>query len=122
MVLHTISSLDSTIAEKCALPIMKGLTLCIRGPRRLRNEIANTPDFWSNMRNLHNHDKAADIVFELLTVIMADNPSAVTADNYESVVLLLNDFASAGSVGAVIEQKRERNARKSKQTRPIEPP
>ena len=101
---------------------MKGLALCIRGPRTLRNEIANTPDFWSNMRNLHNNDKAANIVFELLTEIMADNLSAVTADNYESIVLSLDDFASAGSIGAVIEQKRERNARKSKQAKPIEPP
>ena len=101
---------------------MKGLALCIRGPRTLRNEVANTPDFWSNMRNLHNHDKAADIVFELLTEIMGDNLSAVTADNYESAVLSLNDFASAGSIGAVIEQKTERSARKSKQAKSMQPP
>ena len=100
---------------------MKGLALCMSGPRRLRNEIANTPDFWSTIRNLHNHGEAARIVFDLLVGIMADNPSAVTADNYESAVLSLNDFATAGSAGAVTEQKGERNVRRSKSNKQAEP-
>jgi len=34
------------------------------------------------------------------------------ADNYESAVKLLNDFASAGSVGSTIEQKQDKRARR----------
>ena len=103
------------------MSIVRGLALCIRGPRPLRNEIANTPDFWSNMRNLHNHNEAAEIVFELLAEIMTDKSSAITADNYESAIISLNDFANAGRLRASTDQKRERNVGKSKQTKLIEP-
>lgn len=45
----------------------------------------------------------------------------MTADNYEAAVSLLNSFAVAGSVGAVDEQKLEKNARKSKTARQSKP-
>ncbi|MCJ1394233.1 GDP/GTP exchange factor for ARF [Xylographa bjoerkii] len=120
VILHTISSLDQATAEKAALPILKGLTSCMRGPRPLRNEMANTPDFWSTIRGLHKIPAAASAVFELLVGIMADTPSAITADNYESAIQALNDFATAGSAGAVVEQKRDRNMRRSKAVKSIE--
>jgi len=106
--------------EKSALLLLKGLALCMKGPRPLRNEIANTPDFWSTLRNLHAIPDAASSVFDLLFGIMADTPSAITADNYESAVMALNDFATAGSAGAVVEQKRDRNVRRSKQVKPFD--
>ena len=114
VILHTISSLDTLASENAALPILKGLSLCLRGPRPLRNEIVNTPDFWSVIRGFLTVPEAASEVFELLISIMDDFPSAITADNYEPTILLLNDFATAGSAGATIEQKRDRNMRRSK--------
>lgn len=119
VILHTISSLDPTTMEKSALPVLKGLALCMRGPRPLRNEIANTPDFWSTLRSLHLITDAASSVFELLVGIMADTPSAITADNYEFAVMALNDFATAGSAGAMVEQKRDRNVRRSNQVKAL---
>ena len=126
MILHNISSFNQATLETSALPILKGFGLCLRSPSPLKNEITNTPDFWSTMRNLRNLQEAAPGVFELLeSVVTEDGPtgasSSVTADNYESTVSLLNDFATAGSIGAVIEQKRDRNARKpqpAKQSKP----
>lgn len=118
VILHTISSLDRTAMEKAALPILKGLSLCLRGPRRLRNEIVNTQDFWSTIRAFHSIHEAAGEVFELSQGILEDSPSAITADNYEATVLLLNDFASAGSAGAMIEQ-RDRSTRRPKQAQPL---
>lgn len=47
------------------------------------------------------------------------------ADNYESAVKLLNEFASAGSVGSTIEQKKDRRVRKGKgepQVTPVKQP
>ena len=105
--------------EKSALPVLKGLALCMRGPRPLRNEIANTPDFWATLRSLQSVTDAASSIFDLLVGIMADTPSAVTADNYEFAVMALNDFATAGSAGAMLEQKRYRNARRPKQVKPL---
>ena len=119
VILHTISSLDPSTMQKSALPILKGLAICMRGPRPLRNEIANTPDFWSTLRSLHVIVDAARSVFDLLVGIMADTPSAITADNYEFAVMALNDFATAGSAGAIVEQKRDRNVRRSKQVKPL---
>ena len=109
------------MSEKAALPISKGLTSCMRGPRPLRNEIANTPDFWSIIRGLHAIPAASGTVFEILMAIMLDEPSAITADNYEFAIQALNDFANAGSAGAVVEQKRDRNIRRLKAIKSIEP-
>jgi brefeldin A-resistance guanine nucleotide exchange factor 1 len=114
VVLHTLSSLNRPTTEKAAVPIIKGLMLCLRKSRLLRNEIVNTPDFWSMIRNLQGIQGAAGGVFELLSEIMDDTPSAVTADNYEAAVLLLNDFATASGASVTIEPRRERNTRKVK--------
>lgn len=92
----------------------------MQGSRPLRNEIANTPDFWSTIRGLHTIPTAASSVFELLVGIMADTPSAITADNYEFAIEALIDFATAGSAGAMFEQKRDRNKRRSKAAKPID--
>ena len=102
------------MAEKAALPILKGLSLCLHGPRSLRVEIVNIPDFWSTIRGLHSIQEAATEVFQLLISIVEDSPPTISASNYEAVILLSNDFATAGSAGAVIEQKRDKNIRRSK--------
>ena len=114
VILHTISGLERNVAERAALPILKGLAVCLQGSRPLRNEMINIPDFWSTIRGLHSIPEAAASVFEVILGILEDSPSAITADNYEAAILLLNDFASAGSAGAVLEQKRDRNVRRSK--------
>ena len=119
VILHTISSLDRTTMEKAALPILKGLSICLHGTRRLRNEIVNTPDFWSMIRAFHSIREAAGEVFELSLGVLEDSPSAITADNYEATILLLGDFASAGSAGAIIEQKRDKSARRPKQAQAL---
>ena len=100
---------------------MKGLAICIQEPSPLRNEMINTPDFWSLLQSLKGHSEVAPNVFELITKAVTSQPSSVNADNYEATVSLLNSFATAGSVGAVIEQKKDRNARRSKPTRASKP-
>ncbi len=62
--------------------------------------------------------EAAASVFELVENVVAGKSSALTADNYEPAVSMLNSFASAGSIGAVIEQKRERNGPRTKPHKP----
>ena len=102
------------------MPILKGLTLCIRDPTPLRNEITSTPDFWSIIRSLHVIPEAAGKSFDLVAKVVYGPPPAVTADNYKETVSLLNRFAAAGSVGAVIEQKRDNYARRKE--KPSKPP
>ena len=94
---------------------MKGLVECIDGPPGLRNEMANSPDFWTILRRLRPAPDAAEGVFDILERLVNSTPSGITADNYEPLVVLLNDFATAGSVGAVQEQQRDQAARKGKQ-------
>lgn len=121
MVLHTISSFDQSILDKTATTILKGLDKCCEQPSPLRNEITNTPDFWSILKSLKGHSEVASDVFQLIAKAVTSRPSSVTADNYEDTVSLLNSFAAAGSVGAVIEQKRDRNARRTQATKPVKP-
>ena len=64
--------------------------------------------------------EAAGRAFDLVARVVSGPPPAVTADNYKETVSLLNRFASAGSVGAVIEQKRDSYARRKE--KPSKPP
>ena len=85
--------------------------MCIKDPGPLKNEITNTPDFWSILNNLHKIPDAAPSVFNIIDNIMDAKSPAVTADNYEAIVLLLNSFATSGGIGAVEDQRREKNRR-----------
>jgi brefeldin A-resistance guanine nucleotide exchange factor 1 len=64
----------------------------------------------------------ATTVFEILeAVTIGSSPLAIMADNYESALALLNDFASAGSVGSTKEQKQDKKVRKGQQTKLVKP-
>ncbi len=71
-----------------------------------------SPDFWVILRNLTGNAQAASIVFEILEGVAIGSPPTIMADNYESAVKLLNDFSSAGSVGATTEQKQDKRVRR----------
>lgn len=120
VILHSIDGLGNQMLEQCALPILKGLEQCLRGSKPLRNEIVNTPDFWSILRRVGQIPDVANEAFEILKSITADSFSAVTADNYELVVLALNDFASRGSAGASLEQNRDKARRMNKSVKPLD--
>jgi brefeldin A-resistance guanine nucleotide exchange factor 1 len=112
VVLHTISSFKKDLFDKSAPLVLQGLNQCIKEPGPLRNEIMTSPDFWVILRKLTANSKAAPTVFEILEGVAVGSPPTIMADNYESAVKLLNDFASAGSVGATTEQKQDKRARK----------
>lgn len=114
VVLHAISGYDQDVLETVAVPTVKGLSRCISHTGRLRNEITISPDFWSILQRLHQHEEAAPLVFELLESIVHSMPDIITADNYESAVALANDFVSAGHVGSVDERQRDAHARRNK--------
>ena len=77
-----------------------------------------SPDFWLILRNLAANPKSAPTVFEILEgIVNADSPPTIMADNYESAVSLLNDFASAGSVGPPPAPKPERGVRRGPSVR-----
>ncbi|KAK0119533.1 GDP/GTP exchange factor for ARF [Cadophora gregata] len=115
VVLHTVSSFKKDLLEKSAPLVLQGLTQCIKEPGPLRNEIMTSPDFWVILRNLTGNAQSAPTVFEILEGVAIGSPPTIMADNYESAVKLLNDFASAGSVGATIEQKQDKRVRRGQQ-------
>ncbi|KAL6719100.1 GDP/GTP exchange factor for ARF [Lecanora helva] len=121
LVLHTIAHYGQATLERSAVPLLKGLALCIRDPAPLRNEITNTPDFWSIIRSLHRLPEAAGDAFDLVTMVVTGQPPAITADNYKETISLLNQYAAAGSVGAMIEQKRDKTANARKREKPSKP-
>ncbi|KAJ5558509.1 hypothetical protein N7535_008723 [Penicillium sp. DV-2018c] len=114
VVLHAISGFDQDILETVATPTVKGLSRCIAHTGRLRNEITISPDFWSILQRLHQHEAVASLVFDLLQNIVGSMPDIITADNYEFVVSLANDFVSAGRVGSIEERHRDVQARRNK--------
>jgi golgi-specific brefeldin A-resistance guanine nucleotide exchange factor 1 len=124
VVLHAISSFDDAIIERTAGPVIFGLSHSIATADPLRIEIANSPDFWSILQRLHSHKDQAQPVFEVLEAIVKTEPPMITADNYESAVSLANDFATAASIGAAQEQRRDHpgsrrgRPQQQKQTKP----
>ncbi|CAG8084097.1 unnamed protein product [Penicillium salamii] len=114
VVLHAISGFDQDILETVATAAVKGLSRCITHTGRLRNEITISPDFWSILQRLHQYEAVAPLVFDLLQSIVDSMPGIITADNYEFVVSLANDFVSAGRVGSIEERHRDAQARRNK--------
>ena len=131
VVLHTIAGFDQLVLEQAAETILKGLALCIQLHTSLRNEVVNTPDFWLILSNLHTFQRAAPAVFDLVENVVLSDPCAVTADNYMATVSLLDNFATAGSVGAATEQQeskrqqtlqqRDRRGQRSPEAVPTQP-
>ncbi|KUJ06887.1 uncharacterized protein LY89DRAFT_702760 [Mollisia scopiformis] len=115
VVLHTISSFKKDLFDRSAPLVLQGLTACIKEPGPLRNEIMTSPDFWVILRNLTGNAQSAPVVFEILEGVVVGTPPTIMADNYESAVRLLNDFASTGSVGSTVEQKQDKKARRGQQ-------
>ncbi len=118
VVLHALPSFDDSVLVHTASSIIAGLSACLLSPTPLRNEIANSPDFWSILQRLRTHKPEAEHVFEMLTNVAVSEPSAMTADNYEAAVSLANDFAAMGSVGAVLEQPDKYANRRRQQPPP----
>lgn len=120
MVLHTIASFKRGLIDKEASLILSGIMECIQKAGPLHNEIITSPDFWVILRTLSTNQQASATVFTILEgVITGEAPPSVMADNYEPVISLLNDFASSGSVGSVLEQKLDRRSRRGQQSKPI---
>ena len=112
VVLHTISKFDEEQTKQAAASIAQGLQLCLNGPVGLRNEMANSPDFWFILHALHSKPETAQPVFEIVEKVVTSWEGAMTTDNYDSVNQLLNEFATAGSIGAKAERRAdEANAR-----------
>jgi len=80
-----------------------------------------SPDFWAILRKLTASPQSAGAVFEILEGVAIGSPPTIMADNYESAVKLLNDFATAGRVGATIEQKQDKRSRRAPQARQPKP-
>ncbi|KAL8818108.1 MAG: hypothetical protein Q9223_003184 [Gallowayella weberi] len=112
VVLHMISSFSQPKLERSAPLVLKGLIICIKESGSLRNEIINTPDFWSTIERIHAIPAISGNVFDLLKAVVEDRAVAVTADNYEPVIGLLNSFANAGGAAAASQQQREFNGRR----------
>ncbi|KAI5861656.1 hypothetical protein GGS23DRAFT_576035 [Durotheca rogersii] len=123
VLLHAISSFPKETLAKTSPLVLQGLKLCIDQPGPLRSEIMTSPDFWVVLRILAGNSSASPIVFDILEGGVSGSPSAIIADNYEAAIALLNDYASAAKVGALVEQKgekRQRNARPPKKEAPSE--
>jgi len=117
IVLHAISSFEPDLLQRCAGPLLKGMSACIEGPPGLRSAVSSSPDFWTILHALHSVPTAAAQVFQIFEDLAQSPNAGVTADNYEQFMSLANAFATAGSVGATEEQKRDRELRKGKQAK-----
>ncbi|KAF3936102.1 hypothetical protein ABW20_dc0108957 [Dactylellina cionopaga] len=121
LILHSIATLEKPLLDKCAGPIVKGIHSCINSTTPLKSEIVNSPDFWSLLRMMATNSEVSGEVFEILDLVAIQNPLNVTADNYVAVVTVLNDFSTAGSIGANFEQLQDRMKR-AKDAKPTERP
>lgn len=118
VVLHAISSFNHDLLMQCAKPILKGIYGCVSGPPELKNELATSPDFWAVLHSLQRQPDAAELAFQIVESVASGPAPAITADNYEPALALLNAFATTGSVGARQEQQRDQAHRRGQQAPP----
>ncbi|KAH4696790.1 hypothetical protein HBH67_186910 [Parastagonospora nodorum] len=121
VLLHTFSGFNDSLLNECSQPILKGLTDCCKGPNALRSELAGSPDFWSILSRLSSVPEAAGDVFALVEDLTTSTQPGITADNYESAIAILNEFATAAQVGAREEQLFDQAARRGKGQKPKKP-
>ena len=76
--------------------------------------MTNSPDLWAILKALASTKDGAQPVFGIVENITVGTPSAITADNYEAAVSILNDYASAGAIGSQLEQMQDKSARRGK--------
>ena len=119
VVMHAISSFDDKTTDHTAASIVDGLMKCIAGPGPLRIEVTNSRDFWSILQRLHQHKEEGGRIYQMLHNIATSQPSAITADNYESAISLANDFSTAGSIGSIQDQRKDSTVRRGKATKPL---
>ncbi|KAI1321934.1 Sec7-domain-containing protein [Xylariaceae sp. FL0255] len=117
VLLHTISSFPKEIVVKTAQLVLQGLKICIEQPGPLRSAIMTSPDFWVILRTLAGNSNSSPTVFDILEGGISGTPSAIIADNYEAAIALLNEYATAGQIGAADEQKGERRPRNARPTK-----
>lgn len=123
VVLHSIAALDKVLLDKAASLVIKGLSKCAKsGSSSLKSEMINSPDFWVLLRTLLPNGDACVEVFGVMEFITTESPGNVTSDNYVPVVSLLNDFATAGNVGSVFEQKQDKLAKRGKAKKFVDRP
>jgi golgi-specific brefeldin A-resistance guanine nucleotide exchange factor 1 len=114
VVLHTFSSFDADLLKQCAQSLLNGMRLCINGPAGLRNEMASSPDFWAILAELLQIEEATAGTFSIVEDLV-DAKSGISADNYEAVIKILNEFATAARIGARDEQMRDQVTRSRRQ-------
>jgi brefeldin A-resistance guanine nucleotide exchange factor 1 len=111
VLLHTFAAFEDELLEQCAEPLIKGIGECMRASPAVRQEMATSPDFWDLLHKLHALPVVSAKVFEVLDeMVTQQNPPqqhSITVDNYEKAIALLDDFATAGSVGAADERRRD---------------
>jgi len=121
VVLHHMSSFNQDLIKASAQNILKGLLECIKGSTGLRNEIATSPDFWSLLHSLRALPDGAALAFRIIDEITNGTPPAISADNYEGAVSLLNAFALAG--GEIPQdQRRGQPPRRGRPQQQLAPP
>jgi golgi-specific brefeldin A-resistance guanine nucleotide exchange factor 1 len=104
--------------KKTSEMVLQGIKQCIAEPGPLRSEIMTSPDFWVVLGTLANQPNCAHTVFEMLESGVSGSPPAILADNYQAAITLLNEFASAASVGATAEQQIPVDKKQRKPARP----
>jgi golgi-specific brefeldin A-resistance guanine nucleotide exchange factor 1 len=114
VVLHAISSFDDVTIDRTAVTVISGLDHIISTSDPLRNEVCNSPDFWSILQRLHSHKDQSQNVFDMLKTTVEADPPIVAADNFESAVSLANDFATAASIGATQDPRRDASSRRGR--------
>lgn len=78
----------------------------------------NAPDFWFVLQSLYEHPDTAQQAFEIVEDVVSGSGPSLTADNYEPVASMLNDFATHAGVTARNDKRREQEAARNRQPRP----
>jgi len=116
-----LSGLPSSVANSVAEQVVAGVILFIQKHKEIVSSQTEWNLVFALLRSTMSHPEAARQSFELITSLAADGPlQLVTVDNFNGLVTLLDDFATAA--GAITESQQKQVRRHGPLTTATSPP
>ncbi|KAF8184945.1 Sec7-domain-containing protein [Mycena galopus ATCC 62051] len=116
-----LSCLPPSVATSVGEQIVSGVILLVQNHREIISSQTEWNLVFALLRTTISHPEAARPSFELLTALVSDGPEqTVTLDNFNGLLNLLDDFATAA--GTVAENRHQQGRRQEPLTSANSPP
>ncbi|KZT03523.1 Sec7-domain-containing protein [Laetiporus sulphureus 93-53] len=115
-----LASLPASVASAVAEQVMIGLSRIVQDYKDIIHSQTEWNLFFALIRVTIPHSEASRQSFELITALAADGPEQrVTSDNFQGLVVVLDEYATAASIAVDAQQQGRRTQALNASNSPI---